>query len=187
MCEQWSFQGMAITRCLCVYSIAWFKYQYQESLWDSWLTISFSMPINVSGCQGPFQILLVNHGLTRNIFCHKPVDRTQSSGEPPTSFVLVLQLPVTHLPQCIVSDPVGPDWYSNDIGSQWIGRVNRRYDIYARVCMLLGFSSFVQALSFYGRAPHEGDGDQLIWCSGNPWESVILSQNAYIHIYILYK
>ena len=31
--------------------------------------------------------------------------------------------------------------------------------------------SFVQALSFYGRAPHEGDGDQLIWCSGNPWES----------------
>ena len=24
-----------------------------------------------------------------------------------------------------------------------------RYDIYARVCMLLGFSSFVQALAFY--------------------------------------
>ena len=67
-------------------------------------------------CQGPFQILLVNHGLTRNIFCHQPVDRTQSSGEPP-SFVLVLQLPVTHLPQCIISDPVGPEWYSNDIGS----------------------------------------------------------------------
>lgn len=26
-----------------------------------------------------------------------------------------------------------------------------RYDIYARVCMLLGFSSFVQALAFYGQ------------------------------------
>jgi hypothetical protein len=47
-------------------------------------------------CQGPFQILLVNHGLTRNIFCHQPVDRTQSSGEPP-SFVLVLQLPVKNI------------------------------------------------------------------------------------------
>ena len=25
-----------------------------------------------------------------------------------------------------------------------------RYDIYARVCMLLGFSAFVQSLAFYG-------------------------------------
>ena len=28
-----------------------------------------------------------------------------------------------------------------------------RYDIYARVCMLLGFSAFVQSLAFYGPSP----------------------------------
>ena len=136
-------------------------------------------------CQGPFQILLVNHGLTRNIFCHQPVDRTQSSGEPPTSFVLVLQLPVTHLPQFIVSDPVGPDWYSNDIGSQWIpvdGPCESKVR-YLRARLHAAGLLFVRAGAVLLRPGTSGDGDQLIWCSGNPWESVILSQNTYIYIY----